>query len=238
VEGVVVELEGVVKDYGEEVVSRVLHGINLRVGRGELVALVGPSGSGKSTLLNLLGLLDRPSGGKLVLMGRDTARLEESEITELRGKSIGFVFQFHHLIPALTAAENVAMPLFIADGRVRAEHIERARELLGRLGLAKLASAYPRRMSGGEQQRVAIARALVQRPALVLADEPTGNLDTKTADDVFEMLRSLNREMGTAMLVVTHDPRLASRCDRVIELVDGRIVRGEHNGADGAARPG
>jgi lipoprotein-releasing system ATP-binding protein len=238
VEDVVVELEGVVKDYGDEIVTRVLHGIELRIRRGELVALVGPSGSGKSTLLNLLGLLDRPSAGKLVLLGRDTARLEESELTELRGRSIGFVFQFHHLIPALTAAENVAMPLFVAEGRVRGEHIDRARALLGRLGLAKLASAHPRRMSGGEQQRVAIARALIQRPALVLADEPTGNLDTKTADEVFEMLRSLNRETGTALLVVTHDPRLAARCDRVIELVDGRIVRDVHNGADGAALPG
>jgi lipoprotein-releasing system ATP-binding protein len=188
--------------------------------------------------LNLLGLLDRPSGGRLELLGRDTARLDEQALTALRGRSIGFVFQFHHLIPALTAAENVAMPLFIEDGRVRARHLERARDLLSRVGLSKLTEVRPRRMSGGEQQRVAIARALVSRPALVLADEPTGNLDTKTADDVFETLRRFNRELGTALLVVTHDPRLAGRCGRVVELVDGRIVSDVHNGEDVAARPG
>lgn len=220
----VVELSGITKDYGEEVVTRVLRGVDLRLSRGEFVALVGPSGSGKSTLLNLLGLLDRPTGGSLSLVGRRTSELDDAALTELRGSSIGFVFQFHHLIPALTAAENVAMPLYIASGRPRPEHLSRARELLDQVGLGRLANAVPRRMSGGEQQRVAIARALAQKPPLVLADEPTGNLDTATADQVFALLRRFNRELGTAFLTVTHDPRLADRCDRVVELVDGRIV--------------
>jgi len=185
---------------------------------------VGPSGSGKSTLLNLLGLLDRPTSGKLWILGRETSTLGDDELTGLRGKSIGFVFQFHHLIPALTAAENVAMPLFIEALRTRKEHVTRASELMTRVGLAGRENDLPRKMSGGEQQRVAIARALVQGPPLVLADEPTGNLDTRSADRVFDLLRRFNRELHTAVLVVTHDRRLADRCDRIIELVDGCIV--------------
>jgi lipoprotein-releasing system ATP-binding protein len=219
----VVHLDGVVKNYGEEVVTRVLHGIDLTLERGEFAALVGPSGSGKSTLLNILGLLDRPTTGRVFIQGRDTAGLDDAELTALRGRSIGFVFQFHHLISAFTAVENVAMPLCVDAGRVRPGMLEQARAMLAGIGLADRAEAHTNKLSGGQQQRVAIARALITEPALVLADEPTGNLDTHTADDAFELLRRFNRELRTAFLIVTHDHRLADRCDRIITLVDGRI---------------
>ncbi len=223
----VLGLSGVIKDYGDEVVTRVLRGIDLELAAGEFAALIGPSGSGKSTLLNLLGLLDRPTAGRIQLQSQETTELDDGELTDLRGRSIGFVFQFHHLLPALTAAENVAMPLVIGARRRKGEMLDRARALLGDVGLGDRADEKPNRLSGGQQQRVAIARALILEPVLVLADEPTGNLDTRTADDVFELLRRFNRDRGVTFLVVTHDPRLAERTDRTIELVDGRITGDE-----------
>ncbi len=220
----VLVLEGVTKSYGGAVVTEVLRGIDLRVERGEFVALVGPSGSGKSTLLNILGLLDRPTAGRVVVAGEDTTGLDDAGLTRLRGRALGFVFQFHHLLPGLTACENVMMPMAAARGRFTADLRPRALALLDRVGLAEKADALPGAMSGGQQQRVAIARALVTQPSLLLADEPTGNLDTQTSDQVFGVLREFNRALGVAFLLVTHDPRLAARCDRTIELVDGRVV--------------
>ncbi|MBK8697269.1 MAG: ABC transporter ATP-binding protein [Deltaproteobacteria bacterium] len=217
-------LEGVFKSYGNGVVTEVLKGVDLRVERGEFAALIGPSGSGKSTLLNILGLLDRPTRGRLTIAGEDTTHLDDAGLTRLRGRTIGFVFQFHHLLPGLSAAENVMMPMIAATGRTSKEMVPRARRLLERVGLGEKAGARPNALSGGQQQRVAIARALALDPPLVLADEPTGNLDTKTADQIFEVMREFNRELGVAFLIVTHDPRLATRCDRTIDLVDGRIV--------------
>jgi len=217
-------LEGVFKSYGNGVVTEVLKGVDLRVERGEFAALIGPSGSGKSTLLNILGLLDRPTRGRLTIAGEDTAQLDDAGLTRLRGRTIGFVFQFHHLLPGLSAVENVMMPMIAATGRTSKEMVPRARKLLERVGLGERAGARPNALSGGQQQRVAIARALALDPPLVLADEPTGNLDTKTADQIFEVMREFNRELGVAFLIVTHDPRLATRCDRTIDLVDGRIV--------------
>jgi lipoprotein-releasing system ATP-binding protein len=222
-----IELRGVVKEYGDAVVTRVLHGVDLAVRRGELVALIGPSGSGKSTLLNLMGLLDRPTSGTVLVSGVDTTHLDEAELTRLRGRRLGFVFQFHHLLRGFSALENVAMPMLVDRGREHPAQRERARELLARVGLDGLEGRKPSELSGGQQQRVAIARALALRPDLVLADEPTGNLDTSTADEIFQVFRELNAEDGTACLVVTHDPRLAARCDRVVRLVDGRIVSDE-----------
>ena len=220
----VLSLEGVRKSYGTKVVTEVLKGVDLRVERGEFAALVGPSGSGKSTLLNILGLLDRPTSGRVAIAGEETTTLDDAGLTRLRGKSLGFVFQFHHLLPGLTAVENVMMPMIAARGRIARSMRPRAAELLARVGLADRADARPSDLSGGQQQRVAIARALALDPPLVLADEPTGNLDTKTADQIFEVLREFNRTLGVAFLIVTHDPRLAARCDRTIDLVDGRIV--------------
>ena len=222
----ILRLSGVRKAYnvGTPVETEVLHGIDLTLAEGEFAALIGPSGSGKSTLLNTIGLLERPTSGRLEVRGQEIGTLDEAGLTALRGRSIGFVFQFHHLIPAFTACENVMIPLMIERGRERPEMRRRALELLDAVGLAAAADKRPAQLSGGMQQRVAIARALAMNPPLLLADEPTGNLDTHTADDVFALFRDFNREQGTAILVVTHDPRLAARCDRRIELVDGRIV--------------
>jgi len=221
----VIELAGITKDYGEKVISRVLHGIDLAVQPGELVALVGPSGSGKSTLLNIMGLLDRPTRGTVSLDGVDASGLDDAGLSSLRGRTLGFVFQFHHLLPAFTALENVLLPLYAATGARDRSMDERARELLAAVGLTGFERHKATELSGGQQQRVAIARALVRSPRLVLADEPTGNLDTQAADSIFAMLGRLNERQGTALVVVTHDPRLAARCHRVVELVDGRVVR-------------
>ncbi len=222
----IVELQGIRKSYGIDtpVAVEVLHGIDVRLDAGEFVALVGPSGSGKSTLLNIIGLLERPSAGRLLIGGRDTAGLDEAALGALRGRSIGFVFQFHHLLPGFSALENVMMPAIIDRGIADAQAEATARALLARVGLGDALRKRPNQLSGGMQQRVAIARALALAPRLVLADEPTGNLDTRTADEVFELLLEFNRETRSACLIVTHDPRLAARCQRRIEIVDGRIV--------------
>jgi lipoprotein-releasing system ATP-binding protein len=222
----VLELHGLTKRYaiGTPAEIEVLHGLDLTLARGEFAALIGPSGSGKSTLLNLLGLLDSPTAGELSLVGQPTRALDDDARTRLRAESIGFVFQFHHLLPAFTALENVLMPLMARHGKPSAEQRQRAQRLLDAVGLGGLAHRKPNELSGGQQQRVAIVRALVSEPALLLADEPTGNLDTQTADEVFALLRQLHAERSFAVLVVTHDPRLAERCDRIIRLVDGRIV--------------
>ena len=226
----VLRLSGIRKSYqsGDSQLD-VLHGIDLTLARGEFAALIGPSGSGKSTLLNLIGLLDRPSDGYLYIDGEETSPLPEATITRLRGQRIGFIFQHHLLIPAFTALENVMMPLLVDRGRPDATMRARAAELLAGVGLAERADYPANKLSGGQQQRVAIARALAMRPALVLADEPTGNLDTHTADDIFALLREVNQREGTTFLIVTHDPRLAARCDRIVELVDGRIINDHPN---------
>ena len=219
-----VELVGVEKSYGSVRVNRVLHGIDLTIAAGEFACIVGPSGSGKSTLLNLIGLLDRPTDGTLRLLGNDVSTLDDEQLTELRSRGIGFVFQFHHLIGALTAVENVMMPLSIRAGATSADQRAQAQEALSTVGLLDRGDAYPRQLSGGEQQRVAIARAIVGRPPLVLADEPTGNLDTKTSGSVFELLRRLNEELNMGFLIVSHDMRVAQRSDRIVEVIDGRIA--------------
>lgn len=221
----VLETEAVVKEYGELVRTRVLHGVGFGLERGEFAALVGPSGSGKSTLLNLLGLLERPTAGTIRIDGVDTSKLDERQITRFRGQTLGFVFQFHHLLPAFTALENVLLPAWSANLRPGRKDIVQAVEVLEAVGLADKIDSKVTQLSGGQQQRVAIARALARRPRLVLADEPTGNLDTHSADEVFALMRSFNQQFGTTFLVVTHDPRLAGRCDRTINLIDGRIVR-------------
>ena len=225
-EAPVIQLEGLTKAYnvGTPVETEVLHGLDLTLQQGEFAALIGPSGSGKSTLLNIIGLLERPTGGLLSIDGRDTARLSEAELTQLRGRSIGFVFQFHHLLPAFSALENVTLPAIIARGVSDDEAEATALQLLDAVGLKAHAHKKPFDLSGGQQQRVAIARALALKPRLILADEPTGNLDTHTADDIFALLRAFNRDTRCACLIVTHDPRLAARCDRVVQLVDGRIA--------------
>lgn len=222
----ILHLQDIRKSYnvGTPVEAEVLHGISLSLAQAEFVSLTGPSGSGKSTLLNIIGLLERPTSGTLHMAGERADTLDDAGLTRLRGRTIGFVFQFHHLLPAFTALENVMMPGIIEAGQATAEAEAFGRELLARVGLRGAEHKRPGELSGGMQQRVAIARALSLRPRLILADEPTGNLDTVTADEVFGLLREFNQDHGSACLIVTHDPRLAARCDRPVVLVDGRLT--------------
>ncbi len=222
----VLRLDRVCKAYniGQPSETEVLHDIDLSLERGQFLALTGPSGSGKSTLLNIVGLLDEPTSGRLYIKGEDTGMLGDTALTQLRAHTIGFVFQDHHLISAFTAVENVMMPLLVDRGFPSPDIVKRAEDLMARVGLAKVSRNLATNMSGGQQQRVAIARALAMNPDLVLADEPTGNLDTKSADSVFELMRQVNRESGTTFLMVTHNLDLARRCDRIIEVVDGRVT--------------
>ena len=224
-------LVGIKKSYaiGKPGEVEVLHGIDLSLHRGEFVALIGPSGSGKSTLLNMIGLLDKPTAGELYLTGVASTALNDHDLTALRAKAIGFVFQFHNLLPAFTALENVMLPLLAERGRSDTAMLERAALLLDKVGLTPQANNLSGDLSGGQQQRVAIARALVMQPALVLADEPTGNLDTQSADSIFSLMREVSKASGTTFLIVTHDPRLAQRCDRIIDLVDGKIASDKPN---------
>jgi len=222
----VLQLAGIRKSYniGLPAETEVLHGIDLELRPGEFVALIGPSGSGKSTLLNIMGLLDRPSGGKLFITGRETSTLDEAQLTELRGHAIGFVFQSHFLLSAFTALENVMMPFLMRRGRPDPAMRDGARRLLAQVGLEPWKDNPVNNLSGGQQQRVAIARALALEPPLILADEPTGNLDTRSANAVFELMRKVNADRGTTFLMVTHNLNMAERCDRIIDLVDGRVV--------------
>jgi lipoprotein-releasing system ATP-binding protein len=224
-----VRLEGVTKNYGEKILTRVLHGIDLEIMPGEFTALMGPSGSGKSTLLNLLGLLDRPSGGRITIAGVETSGMTDEIRTRFRGETIGFIFQFHYLLPAFTALENVMLPGMARQGGATPALREAAATLLEDVGLADQAHKLVTEMSGGQQQRVAIARALAMQPRIVLADEPTGNLDTVSGRMVFDLMRRVNESRGITFLIVTHDDRLAHRCDRIVELVDGRIASDEPN---------
>jgi lipoprotein-releasing system ATP-binding protein len=207
---------------GEQTLS-VLKGINLTIARGELIAVIGASGAGKSTLLHILGLLDRPTSGTVCFEGRDLFQLSEAAQAEFRNRRIGFVFQFHHLLPEFTALENACMPALIQRRQLEDVQAE-AVAILKDVGLGARLQHKPGELSGGEQQRVAVARALVQKPDLVLADEPTGNLDTHTGDALFALMRELNKARGTTFVIVTHNDKLSSQADRIVHLQDGQII--------------
>ncbi len=223
-----VETRGLTKIYGDGDQVRALDGVDMSIRQGEMVAVMGPSGSGKSTLLNMLGGLDRPTSGRVSIDGQDLAQVRN--LDAFRAQTVGFVFQLHNLLPTLTALENVEVPMQGQPIRRRARH-ERARELLALVGLADRASHLPSQLSGGQRQRVAIARALANQPSLILADEPTGNLDTTAGEEIMNLLADLNVSQGTTVIVVTHDQRVARATDRILTMRDGRIID-DHRVAD------
>lgn len=219
-----IQARGLLKQYeGGRITA--LAGLDLDVKAGEFVAVCGPSGCGKSTLLNLIAVIDRPDAGELSVNGSSIADLSEADADRLRSSVIGLVFQLHNLLPGLTALENVQVPMLATAGN-RNDRLEHARDLLARVGLADRQDALPAQLSGGERQRVAVARALANRPRLLLADEPTGALDSKTGEKLFDLLIELQKDLGTTLLVVTHDQHVAARANRVVHMLDGRIVGG------------
>lgn len=221
---IVVETIDLTKIYGDGVGVRALDGVTLTIHAGEFVAVMGPSGSGKSTLLNILGALDRPTAGVCKVNGQDLAKVKD--IDRFRSKTVGFVFQLHNLIPTLTSVENVQVPLQ-EEKMSDAERLKRAESLLQLVGLGDRMHFVPAQLSGGQRQRVAIARALANSPAIILADEPTGNLDSKSTDEIMDLMRRLNREQGTTFIVVTHNPAVARAADRIVTVRDGKIKRDE-----------
>jgi lipoprotein-releasing system ATP-binding protein len=222
-ESPIIELKNLTKTYKNGMEFRALDNANLKIKKGEFVAIVGPSGSGKSTLMHLIGLLDTPSSGTLLIDRNDVTKMSDKERSEIRNRTLGFVFQYHHLLPDFTALENVMMPLLIA-GKNRKEAKEIAEKLLKEVGLEDRMDHRPGELSGGQNQRVAIARALSCSPAVLLGDEPTGNLDTKTSDMIYELLRHLNKEYNQTFIVVTHNENLASKADKIIRIVDGKVT--------------
>lgn len=219
----IIEIKKMRKVYGDGVELVALDDVDLTIEEGEVLSIVGPSGSGKSTLLNMIGLLDTPSDGEIWLKGQNITHVSSKERARLRNKELGFIFQYHHLLPEFDSVENVMMPLLIA-GMDKKEARERAIALLGEVGLGDRLKNKPNQLSGGQNQRVAVARALAGHPSIVIGDEPTGNLDSKSSDMIYELLRKLNRQMNQTFILVTHDMNMAEKTDRILRLVDGRIV--------------
>lgn len=221
----IIVVRDLTKIYGDIVKTEVLKKINLSFEKGIFTAIIGPSGSGKTTLLNILGLLEKPSSGQLIIEGFDFSRIPVNDYSVYRNQNIGFVFQFHYLLPEFTVLENILLPHWIGVGHPRKQVVMRALELMDEIGITHLKNKYPMEISGGEQQRTAIVRAVINRPKIVLADEPTGNLDRETGFAVLELMMKMIRELGTTLIMVTHDREIALRADRIVELVDGRVCR-------------
>lgn len=223
----VLQLINIDKSYGEKIVTKVLNNINLTFYEGEFTAIIGQSGSGKSTLLNIIGSLDKPTSGDILFRGDNISHFTNNDMANFRNKSIGFIFQFHFLLPEFTVLENVLMPTWIKYGYDTEKDKERALELLEYVGLKDFINRNSNNLSGGQQQRVAIARALMNNSDIILADEPTGNLDSESSKQIYKLLREINLKFKTTFIIVTHDPRISDMCDRVIEIMDGRIIRDE-----------
>lgn len=219
----IIELKKVNKVYGDKIKTQVLFDINLKFAMGSFNSIIGASGSGKSTLLNIIGTLDKPTSGEVLINGRSTQSMDRNELAEFRNETTGFIFQFHYLLPEFTALENVLMPFRIMNGAVTKEARTRAEELLQLVGLSAVKNNLSTNMSGGQQQRTAIARALINNPRVVLADEPTGNLDSESTENVYEILRKINEQFGTTFVIITHDRKIAEKADRILEIKDGRI---------------
>lgn len=219
----IIQIKNLTRIFGDGVEIKALDGVNLDIKRGEFLSIIGPSGSGKSTLLNQIGILDTPTSGTILLNGVDVTKMSDKERSRTRNKELGFIFQYHHLLPDFNALENVMMPLLIS-GIKSSQARKVARKVLDEVGLGDRMKHRPNQLSGGQNQRVAIARALVNKPSIVIGDEPTGNLDSKASDSIYELLRKLNREYEQTFILVTHDEQMAAKTDRIIRLVDGKIV--------------
>lgn len=220
----VIELKNINKIYGTAVKTQVLHNINLNIEEGTFNSIIGQSGSGKSTMMNIIGTLDQPTSGEVFINGKRTDLMKKNELSELRNQTIGFIFQFHYLLPEFTALENVLMPFRIQDENISKEVRDRANELMNLVGLEKVKNNLATNMSGGQQQRTAIARALMNNPKIILADEPTGNLDSDSTENIYNLLRDINEKMKTTFLIITHDRKIAEKADRIIEIRDGKIA--------------
>ncbi len=219
----IMELRNIDKIYGTQIQTQVLYDINLSFEQGSFNSIIGQSGSGKSTLLNIMGTLDRPTNGQVLIRGIPANEMTENELADLRNTSIGFVFQFHYLLPEFTAIENVLMPFQIQTGKITKEIRNKAEEYMDLVGLSQVRNNPSSKMSGGQQQRTAIARALINRPSIILADEPTGNLDSDSTETIYELMRDINQKLGTTFIIITHDRRIAEKADRIVEIKDGRI---------------
>lgn len=219
----IISLKGINKFYGTEMKTQVLFDVSLDIAARSFSSVIGASGSGKSTLLNIISTLDRPTSGSVTIGGVQTAHMSKAALAKLRNEAIGFVFQFHYLLPEFTALENILMPARIRDGKITRDTMDRARELMKLMDIERVAGNSAGKMSGGQQQRTAIARALINSPKIVLADEPTGNLDSETTEVVYDILRDINERFQTTFLIITHDRRIAQKADRIIEIRDGRI---------------
>ncbi|MBC2699009.1 MAG: ABC transporter ATP-binding protein [ANME-2 cluster archaeon] len=224
----IIQIKNLTKIFGDGVEIKALDGVDLDIERGEFLAIIGPSGSGKSTLLNQIGILDTPTSGTILLNGIDVTEMSDKQRSRTRNKELGFIFQYHHLLPDFNALENVMMPLLIS-GVKSSQAREVARKVLDEVGLGDRMDHRPNQLSGGQNQRVAIARALVNKPSIVIGDEPTGNLDSKASENIYELLRKLNREHNQTFILVTHDERMAAKTDRIIRLVDGRVAENSIN---------
>ena len=224
----IIQIKNLTKIFGDGVEIKALDGVDLNIERGEFLAIIGPSGSGKSTLLNQIGILDTPTSGTILLNGIDVTEMSDKQRSRTRNKELGFIFQYHHLLPDFNALENVMMPLLIS-GIKSSQAREIARRVLDEVGLGDRMDHRPNQLSGGQNQRVAIARALVNKPSIVIGDEPTGNLDSKASENIYELLRKLNREHNQTFILVTHDEHMAAKTDRIIRLVDGRIAENSIN---------